>query len=317
MSGAGKPRITAIIHPGERGYGAQVQGQTLAALPLAQLFGAPFEAAANAQNELANATAKFIRQFGMDNSGNVWMNTFTSYYDIPTSDVIDISGGYLLDASGGGIFCAQGGVTNLGDYKSVTSSTGVTRYKVTAFLKDSDRPPSVNGSQTYGFTKRIAQRVYILNDDGKVLYVQGIRSISVPFISLVNIPALFIENVQVEFAITIKTQSVVQTNSSNTYGYENTNSGTNSGWGWNWGTSYNYKSDYISHTTASSTSTASAKSDTSTESTYMVAMKAKQVDPPGLTAIMNFITGNKDTASKKMLTGSDKVVNDPNTTKLV
>jgi hypothetical protein len=309
-------RVAQLLPPGSAGYGAQVQGQVLAALPLASLFGAPFEAAANAQNELAQATAKFIRQFGMDNSGNVWMNTFTSYYDIPTSEVPDISGGYLLDASGGGIFCAEGGDTN--GYKEVTSTSGVkTKYKVSAFLTASDKPPPKDGITSPGYTKRIAQRVYILDDGGKVLYVQGIRSISVPFISLVNIPALFIDVVQVEFAITIKSQSVVQTNSSNTYGYENTNSGSQKGWGWNWGSSYNYKSDYTSHTKATSTSTASAESDTSTESTYMVAMKAKQVDPPGLTAIMNFITGNKDTSTKKMLGSNGKIINDRDSTKLV
>ena len=49
----------------------------------------------------------------------------------------------------------------------------------------------------------------------------------------------------------------------------------------------------------------------------MVSMKAQQVDPPGLTAVMNFITGNKDTSSKKMLGSNGKsVITDPNTVKL-
>jgi hypothetical protein len=310
-------RVAALPLSGEKGYGAQTQGNTLAQLPLASLFGAPFEAAASAQNALAHSTAKFIRQFGMDGSGNVWMNTFTSYYDIPTSSVADISGGYLLDASGGGIFIAGVNITpdslpdvsyKVGDY----CDKGTYKILVSAILKDSDRPPS-----GYGFTKRISNRIYILDDGGKVLYVQGVRSLSVPFISLVNVPSLFIDLVTVEFAINIKTQSVVQTNSSNAFTYANESSGESRGRGWNWGESYNYKNDYTTKTTATSTSTASATSDTSTESTYMVSMKAQQVDPPGLTAVMNFITGNKDTSSKKMLGSNGKsVITDPATVKL-
>jgi hypothetical protein len=306
-------RIAALPLSGEKGYGAQTQGNTLAQLPLASLFGAPFEAAASAQNALAHSTAKFIRQFGMDSSGNVWMNTFTSYYDIPTSSVSDISGGYLLDASGGGIFIAGNNTTGadtpwkVGDY----CDKGTYKILISSILKPSDKPAS-----GYGFTKRISNRIYILDDGGKVLYVQGVRSLSVPFISLVNVPSLFIDLVTVEFAINIKTQSVVQTNSSAAFTYANESSGESRGRGWNWGESYNYKNDYTTKTTATSTSTASATSDTSTESTYMVSMKAQQVDPPGLTAVMNFITGNKDTSSKKMLGSNKSVITDPNTVKL-
>ena len=163
-----------------------------------------------------------------------------------------------------------------------------------------------NTGNQYGYIKRVGNRVYYLNDGGEVMYVQGIRSLSIPFISLVNIPSLFINEVSVDFAINIKTQSSVETDSSlnvsgppvNSYDQSRTRRSV---------------STTQARTTASSTSAASSKSDTSTESTYLVSMRAKHIDPPGLTALLLFMTSNKDTASQKMLDSNFAVVNNPST----
>ncbi len=274
------------------------QAQTLAAIPLSKIFSAPFEAASEAQEQLAESSAEFIKNYALDSSGNVWMQTLSSYYDIPTSQVSDISGGFLLDAKGGGIF------SNANVNVNKVGSDGKNRL-TTAKLGSSDRPKPDPTGNVYGYTKRIGNRVYILDEDGKVMYVQGIRTLSIPFISLVNVPSLFINEVSVDFAISIKTQASVSADSSNetfalTAAYNDSRG-------------YRSRNQTYTHTTAASTSAAQSKSDTSTESTYLVSMKARQIEPPGIAALMLFITGNKDTASKKILDENMKAVTDPST----
>jgi hypothetical protein len=291
------------------GYGAQTQGNVLAALPLDRLFGAPFEAAAKAQCDLAHATAGFIRQFGMDICGNVFMTTMKSYYDIPTSSVSDISGGYLVDPSGGGIFCSQAVNTII---------TGV--GKCTSQLTTSDKAPDSISGKSDGYQKKMGNRIYTMDSVGRVLFVQGMRAISVPFISLVNVPSLTLDEVTVDFTITIKTQESKQAQNSNSNTTENTSNNNVSvsvgGWFGFGGGGFNYNRQETTKSTAVSTSKNTATSDTATESTYTVVMKAKQIDPPGLTAIMQFITNNKDCASKKTTTAG-KVVDDPASLRLV
>lgn len=270
------------------------QADTLKAVPLDQLFSAPFEAASDAQKQLAENSADFIKRYALDPSGNVWMQTLSSYYDIPTSQVGDISGGFLLDARGGGIFSSSAVNT------PKVGTDGRTRNTTTR-LVETDRPDADPTGSRYGYKKRIGNRVYILDEAGKVLYVQGIRTLSIPFISLVNVPSLFINEVSVDFAMSIKTQSSVAADSSN-QSLNLTAAYSHSG---------GYRKQHYAATTAVSSSAAQSKSDTNTESTYLVSMRAKHIEPPGLAALMLFITGNKDTSARKTLDADLKVVSDP------
>ena len=298
------------------GYGAKTQGSVLAALPLHKLFGAPFQASIDAQTHLANSTAKFVRKYAMDICGNVWMSTLSSYYDIPRSSVTDISNGYLVDPTGGGVFASNTGVSGgfASSFNAVTGWGVVTGVGYcTSKLEAGDIAPDSVGGASTGYQKRIANRIYSLNQSGLVLFVQGIRSVSVPFISMVNVPALTIEEVGVEFCINIKTQEVKQKEAQNTIETKKSSNYTLHVGVEHKRFAANYDRDNVTSVTAVSTSKNSAKSDTSTESTYLVQMKAKQVDPVGLTAIMKFITQNKDTASKKTIdTTGTNVVDDAN-----
>ena len=302
---------------------AAVQGNTLTNLPLKDLFGTPFIAASEAQRDIAIAAADFVKKYGMDSSGNIYMNTLTTYFDIPIGSVSDVSYGYLQDASGGGVFfppgmngvytnlstdgdsVTDGGAIVLGDNLSQRFHGTYPNLIVTSFFTTDDKQTAPGISS--GFKKRIGNRIYILDDGGQVKFVQGIRSISVPFISMLNIPSLCIDVVNVDFTIKISTQTT--TASTNTFSntlQENTGSIA----------FYDKGYDYNStQTTAVSTSTARTSTDDSTESTYTVSMKAKQMDPPGLIAVMNFITNNKDTSSRKFLTNTGNIATDPTTMK--
>ena len=303
---------------------AAVQGNTLTNLPLKTLFGTPFIAAAEAQRDMAIAAADFVKKYGMDSSGNIYMNTLTTYFDIPVGSVSDVSYGYLQDASGSGVFFPPdipGKWTNADDGTPGATSTGPvvlgdnlyrrfqdSRYpnlNVTKILGEDDK--QTKSGVAKGYKKRIGNRIYILDENGKVVFVQGIRSISVPFISMLNIPSLCIDVVNVDFTIKIATQTT--TASTNTF--QNTlNENTGSISFYDKGYDYN-----STQTMAVSTSTARSSTDDSTESTYTVSMKAKQMDPPGLIAVMNFITNNKDTSSRKFLTDKGVIANDPSTMK--
>ena len=271
-------------------------GKILNSLPLEDLFGAPFKAATKAQIALSESSGDFIRNFALDSSGNMWMQTMTSYFDIPTSQVSDISGGYLIDASGGGVF------THLNVGQTVTGTDGKLR-KTSSKLRDpQDKPPKDSAGGQYGFQKKIGSRVYSLDTNGKVIMVQGTRTLTIPFISLINVPSLFINEVSVDFAISIKTQSTKTMDSSLSMSPSVSTNIT--------GNAYQRTKTV---TTASSSSAASSKSDNSTECTYLVNMRAKQVEPPGLAAMLLFLTSNKDIASKKRLGGDGKAVDDHST----
>ena len=277
-----------------------IQSNTLESLPLYQLFNVPFKAAADAQKSLALSTAAFVKKYAMDPSGNIYMNTLTTYFDIPMNSVTDLSMGYLLDMSGGGVF----GPKRISRNSPITPGGPLVTNHFTA---DDDQGKDAGGTETSGFKKRVGNRVFLLDGDGKVKYVQGMRSITVPFISLLNIPSLCIDEVKVDFSITIKSQ--VLASDSNTF--SNTFNEIDSKAGY-YDRGFDIQNTY---TTAVSTSAAKTASDDSTESTYKVMMKAKQFDPPGLVAILNFITNNKDTSSRKVLDLSGNAQSDPSTMK--
>jgi hypothetical protein len=58
------------------------------------------------------------------------------------------------------------------------------------------------------------------------------------------------------------------------------------------------------------TSSARASSQTNTESTYKVKMRARQIDPPGMKAMLDFITNNRDTSARKTIQTGGVIADD-------
>jgi len=255
---------------------AQNQANVLNTLPLSSIFGAPFMAAASAAESMSENTGAYIRNFGMDQSGNVFMTSMSSYFDIPLSTLPDVSGEYLVDPSSGFLFAATAGVVGGVRYVAFPSTSQV---------KD--------GGVLTGYKQRIGSRYYYADTTGRLLFAQGTRSINIPLISLLNVPSLMIDTVSVDYTINIKTQTTKVVNVSQglnvaTQFFANINRG---------GLSAGVSLD----TRCTITSSARADSQTNTESTYKVKMRAKQVDPPGMRALFDFITNNRDTSARKTI----------------
>jgi hypothetical protein len=264
---------------------SQNQGQVLSTLPLSDLFGAPFLAAAAAAGEMSENTGAYIRNFGMDQSGNVFMTSMSSYFDIPLDTLPDVSGEYLVDPSSGFLFAATAGVVNNVRYVAFPSTSLVT-----------------DGGVPTGYKQRIGSRYYYADTAGRLLFAQGTRSINIPLISLLNVPSLMIDTINVDFTINIKTQTIKKVEISQglnvaTNFFANVNRG-------------GFSAGFSLDTRASITSSARADSQTNTESTYKVKMRARQIDPPGMRALFDFITNNRDTSARKTIQQGGVIADD-------
>ena len=277
------------------------QASTLAELPLDKLFGAPFHAASKAQAGMAINTALFISQFGLDASGQVLMTTMSSSYDIPIGSVTDLSGGYLIDPK-----------TNNPGKKRLTFGTDSTKNTVlSSNAKAIYSTPGDTTTLVVGYERQIGQRRYIMNIDGLVLRVQGIRTISVPFITLLNVPSLAMNEVTVDFSISIKTQSttsVSQFTGPQAMDAVVTDGPVVGGGGWSNGwESVGWVTKQQTVTRGSVATTSESQSSTTTSSTYTVSMKAKQKQPAGMKIILDFITNQKDATPKKSLDSQGQI----------
>jgi hypothetical protein len=150
-----------------------------------------------------------------------------------------------------------------------------------------------------------------MNTDGLVLRVQGIRTISVPFITLLNVPSLTMNEVTVDFSISIKTQSttsVEQFKGPQALDAVVTPGPVVGGGGWSngWET-VGWVTQQQTVTRGSVATTNESQSSTTTSSTYTVSMKAKQKQPAGMKIILDFITNQKDATPKKSLDSSGQI----------
>jgi hypothetical protein len=275
------------------------QGAVLQSLPLHQLFSAPLHAAAKAQAGMAVNTALFLEQFGLDSDGQVLMTTLSSSFDIPKQNSRDLSGDFLIDPR-----TISSGVPKVfsGDGADGTINLNEPGTKITYAT------PNLTSSPIIGYEKQIGSSRYLMDQTGKVLQVQGIRTISVPFITLINVPSLAMNLVTIDFTISIKTQTAVTT-STTTGPATNTSVGVvdnvpftsnESPW-WEGGGSAGFGRKTITTTTGTVASTEVAKSETTTTSTYQVSLKAKQKQPPGMKILLDFVTRNKDAAPKRAI----------------
>ena len=269
------------------------QAQVLNTLDLSLLFGAPFLAAAAAAGEMSENTGAFIKNFGMDTSGNVFMTTMSTYFDLDLGTLSDVSGEYLVDPSSGFLFA---GVQK----SSAAGGTGIVNgVKYVLFPSTSQ---VFDGGDLTGYKQRIGSRYYYADTTGRLLFAQGTRSINIPLLSLLNIPSLLIDVVDVDFTINIKTQAFKTAEvGSDVRVQTNFFAGINSG---------GFSAGVALSTRGSVTSSARALSETNTESTYKVKMRARQIDPPGMKAMFDFITNNRDTSARKTIQTGGVIADD-------
>jgi hypothetical protein len=242
--------------------GAAAQGAILSSLPLHQLFGNPFKAAVKAQAAMTASTANFLKTFALNPDGELWMTSVTTYYDIPISALgSDVSGGQFWPS------------------KTLTPSQLVdTPSYTTGVVPFRDAPPK---------SGIMYRRGCLVSTDpsGFILSCQGIRTINVPFIALLNVPSLAMTLVTVDFAITIDTQQATAQSDSNSYGVKASASYSGSFWGASFGAHIDVN--------ATSTNSTDSSASTSTSSTYQVHMRAQQVQSVGLKMISDYIIGMK------------------------
>lgn len=275
---------------------AQQQAQTLTALPLKYLFSAPFDAAVDAQISMALTTAVFLKQYGCDGSGTMFTFTTSSYYDIPAANVKDASGNqayYLyqspsdstiptLDPSGVGI-----------NYRApVVGATAAKKFVGNAGTWD------VSGS------------LIAIDDSGRIIGSQGQRSLTLPFISILNVPALSLVDVTVDFKMEIKTQDTSTTSVDNTYSNETETNSSYSARSW-WG-NRTWSGSNKTNTTAVCTNNRTATDTSSTTSVYKVHMGAKNKTPVGLKIMLDFITNNMSDSAAPMILSDDGYSTQPN-----
>lgn len=249
---------------------AQDQATVLASLDLVQLFGAPFEAAYKSQVALSEKTIDFLRNYAIDiSSSDLYTFTTSSFRDIPAAELVDSSGNQAF-------FLYKVGGTYTLDPPGVGKNSAGTGAKAT----------DISTIDISG------QKIYV-DKSGRIVVGQTSRSITLPFISLLNVPSLVITEVDVEFKLTIKTMEAVTTNKNYS---NNVNFGFGiRGSGNQWGTQFS--GGFGLQVNASVTSNSTQFDETKTESTYQVKIIGKTKEPLGMKLLLDFISGNQsDTA---------------------
>ena len=263
---------------------------TLSNLPLKELFGAPFRAAFEAQESLALTTAKFIKDFAADASGHMFTFTTSSYYDLPAANVKNSNGDqvyYLYNSSSANVPCFD--ASGIGMNLNQPRGTDSTRYTGSVFSGKAG-------------TWDISGQTIAVDSTGRIIGSQGQRSLTLPFISILNIPALAITDVNVDFKMEIKTQS---TNTTSLVTRDaSVDVSVKEAW---WGNrrARNTRSWEVAVTTAVATSNAKSVSETNTSSVYQVRMGAKSRTPVGLTMMLDFITNSASDGAAKMELSDD------------
>ena len=259
---------------------AQLQVAALQALPIKKLFSAPFTAAIDAQKIMSEATAYFIQEMGVDERGDMYSFTSSAYYDIPPANVKDASGNqayYLYQKAGQDVPCLDPsgvGVNNTGA-KKFTGHEGTWE---------------VSGNQI------------AIDHSGRIIGSQGQRSITLPFLSILNVPALSMQEISIDFKMEIKTSYAATADSSyNEVMAENSGNWNNTGNGYN----RNSASWYGAQTTAAVSNSKTATDKSSSASVYQVHMSAKHKVPVGMSMMLDFMTNNISDCAPQMKVSSD------------
>jgi len=244
---------------------AQDQSNVLSQLPLAKLFGAPFEAAYSSQMALSEKTIEFLRSYALDpSSSDLYTFTTSSFRDIPAAELKDASGNQAF-------YVYKVGSAYTVDPPGVGENIAGTGVKATDIS-------SINLK---------GQKIYV-DKSGRIVVGQTSRSITLPFISLLNVPALVITEVEVDFKITIKTMQAASTVNTNT---QNINFGVGAHVAGNsWGT--RFAVGFSVGVQAVLTNNSTQFDETKTDSTYQVKIIGRTKEPLGMKLLMDFISGN-------------------------
>lgn len=267
---------------------AEGKENSMTDLPLAQLFGAPFRAAFEAQEKLATATAEFISDYSGDTNGNMYTFTTTSFYDIPAAKVTNSLGDQVY-------------------YLYHTTNENVPSFDISGVGVNLNKPRGTAGRYAGELfinkkgTWDVSGVTIAIDDSGRIINSQGQRSLTLPFISILNIPALAITDVNVEFKMEVKTQA--STAVFNSAQSSSVDVDVKQNW---WGRRASASRSWeVAVTTAVATSNSKATSETNTSSIYVVKMGAKSRTPVGLTMMLDFITNNAADGSAKMEVSDD------------
>jgi hypothetical protein len=244
---------------------AQDQSTVLAQLPLEKLFGAPFEAAYSSQMALSEKTIDFLRTYALDaSSSDLYTFTTSSFRDIPAAELVDASGNQAF-------YVYKVGSTYTVDPPGVGLNIAGTGVKATDISTI-----EINGQKLY------------VDKSGRIVVGQTSRSITLPFISLLNVPSLVITEVEVDFKITIKTMQAASTVNTNT---QNINFGVGARYSGNaWGARFN--AGFSVNVQATLTNNSTQFDETKTDSTYQVKIIGRTKEPLGMKLLMDFISGN-------------------------
>jgi hypothetical protein len=232
---------------------ATAKSQTaVGGLNLYDILYLPFEAAANAQANLTDKTLDFIRRFALDGSGGLLTTTITA------GGTIDSSSALITNASG----------------RLITDASNL---QALGFAQPDGRP-YVATSATSGLMT-IAAHNSPPGATGLYFY-QTQKSLTIPMISLFNIPALNMRAVTVDLAVEINqvTKNDASKSLSGSTGYDN----KNSAWG-KIGGSFDVKASAASQDTQSGSNTQKVK--------YQVHMEAANDPPVGLLRLLDWSMG--------------------------
>jgi hypothetical protein len=307
-------------------------GSTLANLPLDFLFSAPFDAAYEAQYQLAMSTAGFIKKFGVTPSNEMLEFTVSSNFDIPAADLQDASGNQVsflwTDENGIGAYVNRPGTgnnpeivigltepvppqltpENAANFQELRTTylaelaAYQTAVRAAFAARVYNKENAVEGS--FRNTHDISGVIVNIDDSGRIVGSQGSRAMTLPFLSLLNVPCLSITEVNVDFIIEIKTQNTKQKDTSfnavRTQRVEETRTTQATAWD-----SINTKTSMV-ETSASISQKQAATDSTSTATTYQVHMQAIDQQPIGMKMLLDFVTNNKDSIAPSEL-GPDKL----------
>jgi hypothetical protein len=235
---------------------------TLSRMDLSDLLFSPFNAAAMAQAKLANITVDFIKTFAFETAQD------PDFPDDPTKQIqtndirtVTVSSYFEmpLDASG------QGELID----------TGIVNVGATGTADDPD----------------IANRPTIFKR-------QGTRQLTIPFLSLLNVPALQMQKVTVDLTVKIESQTKATTNTSATSSVDSSTKASMSFSSWFSPVSASISTSVNTKATNSNNSTNSV--DNSSSSKLDIHMEAINQPPVGLTIILDFLTSKSDMAPKRV-----------------
>ena len=260
---------------------AQSQVAALQALPIKKLFSAPFTAAIDAQKIMSEATAYFIQEMGVDARGDMYSFTSSAYYDIPPANVKDASGNqayYLYQKAGQDVPCLD------------PSGVGV-----------NNRTAGARKFTGHEGTWEVSGNQIAIDHSGRIIGSQGQRAITLPFLSILNVPALSMQEVTIDFKMEIKT-SYASTADNSLNSVQVANSG-------NWNTDAPPGSArgswYGATTTAAVSNSKTATDKSSSASVYQVHMSAKHKVPVGMSIMLDFMTNNLGDSAPQMRVAKD------------